>query len=128
MASAKKYYVFSTLSNDQTYRSFSTDTPGVLTPTHSVEIKGGAGVANKRLITPLGVATEVSEDDLAFLKAHKCFQIHEKNGFIAVRAKSADVEKVAADMARNDGCAPFTPETILTNAKKGVKLHEFAPV
>jgi hypothetical protein len=123
MASAKKHYIFSTLSNDQRYQDYSIAGHGVLTPTRSVSIKGGAGVANNRLMTPLGVVTEVSDEDLSFLESHECFKIHKSNGFITVRPKNADAEVVAADMARGDGCAPMNPETVLAKANKETKIY-----
>ena len=88
-------YVFSTLANDQLYQNWEQGGGDVPIKGHGVFIKGGTGVANDRLITPIGVATEVSDFDLSELEKNVVFGKHRDAGFIVVRAKSADVEKVA---------------------------------
>ncbi len=76
----------------------------------SVTIKGGAGVANKNIITPLGVHTEVSAEEMDLLNENGIFKLHKDAGFIAVEEKKADVEKVVADMTtKADPSAPLTP-------------------
>jgi hypothetical protein len=79
----------------------------------SIFIQGGAGVAQKAktgsdIWTPLGRMTEVSDEDMGLLERNQVFQLHQKNGFIKVQKKSADVEKVVADMNRADKSAPLT--------------------
>ena len=101
-------HVFSTLANDQLYTNW---IPGHDLPIKgpSVLIKGGTGVANDRLVTPLGVVTPVSDEQLAELNKNEGFKQHLKEGFIRVQAKRADPEKVAADMNLKDRSAPLTP-------------------
>jgi len=101
-------YVFSTLANDQLYQNWLAGGGDIPIKGHGVHIKGGTGVANDRLITPIGVATEVSDFDLSELEKNVVFAKHRDAGFIVVRAKSADVEKVAADMNLKDESAPLT--------------------
>jgi len=101
-------YVFSTLANDQLYQNWEQGGGDVPIKGHGVFIKGGTGVANDRLITPIGVATEVSDFDLSELEKNVVFGKHRDAGFIVVRAKSADVEKVASDMNLKDESAPLT--------------------
>ncbi len=116
---SKQVYVFSTLANDQCYRQWipgGGDVPGV---GRDITINGGAGVANERFVTPLGVATTIGEEDLALLEQNHVFQLHKKNGFITVRMKDADAEKVAADMNRSDKSAPLT-ESHYVGANEGV--------
>lgn len=115
-------YIFSTLANDQTYQNWQSGEGGVPQPAHKVFVKGGAGVANDRLVTPLGVATEVSDLDLAELEKNSVFVLHRKNGFITIRSKSADPEKVAADMNRADKSAPLTPANVLDHAPEGMAV------
>ena len=74
-----------------------------------VRVEGGHGVMNKNFLTPLGVATEVSEDDLQFLLNHDQFKIHMKNGFMSVDKKKVETEKAVANMKLKDGSAPVTP-------------------
>jgi hypothetical protein len=103
-----KHYVFSTIANDQTYVNWAAGEGGVNTITAEVEVKGGHGVANDRLVTPLGVVTEVSDEQLAQLEQNFVFQMHKKKGFLVVRQKSADPEKISADMNHKDPSAPLT--------------------
>lgn len=103
-----KNYVFSTLANDQLYTNWMQGGGDMPIKGHSVLIKGGTGVANDRLITPLGVSTEITDHDLEELQKNPSFKDHEKNGFVVVKAKKAEAEKVAADMNLKDESAPLT--------------------
>lgn len=103
-----KTYVFSTLANDQLYTNWLQGGGDMPIKGHSVLIKGGTGVANDRLITPLGVSTEITDYDLEELQKNPSFKDHEKNGYMVVRAKKAEAEKVAADMNLKDESAPLT--------------------
>lgn len=106
-----KAYVFSTLACDQAYTEWNASGADLKVKGRSVLIKGGTGVANDRIVTPLGVMTEVEEEDIAFLKANPAFKQHMDNGFVRIQTKSADPEKVAADMQMNDKSAPLTPQS-----------------
>ena len=103
-----KNYVFSTLANDQLYTNWMPGGSDMPVKGHSVLIKGGTGVANDRLITPLGISTEITDYDLEELQKNPSFKSHEKEGFIVVKAKKAEAEKVAADMNLKDESAPLT--------------------
>lgn len=106
---SKSFYVFSTLACDQVYQNYALSEGGVNTPTGRVLIRGGSGIANDRLITPEGVMTVVTEEEMAILEANHGFNTHKKGGFIVVQERQADADKVAADMARNDESKPLTP-------------------
>lgn len=73
-----------------------------------VTIAGGAGIANKNLITPLGVVTEVTDDELAFLKTDEVFNRHVERGVLVIQVKKSEVEKVAPDMVQDES-SPLTP-------------------
>lgn len=120
-------YVYSTLAADVSYNHYvhsglvQSLVPGVAPKAtqlpviqKSILIKGGSGVAPagiRRLETPLGVATSVSEEELELLEKNDVFQLHMKNGFIQVRRKKIDAEIVVADgMESRDVSAPVTPE------------------
>jgi hypothetical protein len=120
-AEMAKNYVFSTLANDQLYTNWLQGGGDMPIKGHSVLIKGGTGVANDRLITPLGVATEISDYDLEELQKNPSFKHHEANGFIVVRNKKAEAEKVASDMNLKDESAPLT-DADYTNAEDAPKL------
>jgi hypothetical protein len=112
--SAAALYIFSTLTSDNLYVNHEPSGNDMPLPlnvdgTEGVLIRGGAGVADERIITPKGVATQVTEAQVEYLRANKVFQLHERNGFIVVSDKNEDVEKMAADMASRDGSAPLVP-------------------
>ena len=102
-------YVFSTLTADQNYQNYELNANNAPIHTSSVMVKGGSGVANDRLITPLGVMTQVSDSDYEELKKNSSFLGHEKLGFIVVQKKQSEPEKVASGMQLRDKSAPITP-------------------
>lgn len=107
---SKKLFIFSTLASDVAYTNHAqggADMPIDLPP---VLIKGGAGVANDRIVTPRGVATTVTEGQVEYLRANQVFQLHEKNGFVMVSDTYADPDIVAADMTGRDNSAPVVPQ------------------
>lgn len=119
---ASKNYVYSTLACDQLYTVWTPIDPVTKTgPNHAGEvfIRGGAGVANsKTLITPSGVATEVTDEQLALLERCEDFRRHKENGYIRVEARSKDLDKVVADMADSDKSRPYTPKSKEFNLPK----------
>lgn len=104
-----KNFVFSTLATDQRYQNYINGGGDQPVPAAVVFIKGGSGVAGRNFITPMGVPTEVTDEELGHLEKNPVFQLHQKNGFITVQTKKYDAEKVAADMNRADKSAPLTP-------------------
>lgn len=108
--SERTFYVFSTLASDVAYTNHAAggaDMPVDLPP---VLIRGGAGVMNDRLITPQGVATEVTESQVAYLRENQVFLMHEKNGFVMISDKYTDPDKAAADLVGRDHSAPLVPQ------------------
>jgi len=112
---SKKLYVVSTLTSDNLYTNHNTDSgndlplPVTVDGHEGVLVKGGAGLANDRLITPQGVATEVTAAQLEYLNANKVFQLHTRNGYVkTLESDGVDAEKIAADMERQDRSAPLT--------------------
>lgn len=77
---------------------------------HEVLIEGGAGVANKNFITPLGVMTHITDEQYKALQQNKSFMKHFENGFITVEDKPYEMEKVTGDMSHRDGSAPLREE------------------
>jgi len=125
-------YVYSTLTCDNLYHNYERSAtanamePGIITG--SVLIKGGTGVANKHLFTPLGVVTQVSDEQLDFLKKDKNFQEHVKNGFITFDKAKVEPEVAAGKMATRDESAPLVPEDIkeTDEAKPAAEFSENA--
>ena len=107
---SKKLFIFSTLASDVAYTNHAqggADLPIELPP---VLVKGGAGVMNDRIVTPRGVATEVTEEQVEYLRQNEIFKLHEKNGFVMVSDSYADPDTVAADMTGRDNSAPIVPQ------------------
>ena len=123
-----KLYVYSTLSSDMNYTNHAqggADLPQALPP---VYVKGGAGVANDRLITPRGVATEITEEQAASLRARPLVQLHEKNGFGQISADDVDPDKAAADMTGRDQSAPIVPQDLPADSQPtGEGVGDAAP-
>lgn len=105
------YYVFSTLTNDQTYHDYEISESKDILPTvkSKIFIKGGHGVAGKHLITPRGVMTEISDEEFEILKNNTDFQLHVKNGFIQAEQRKRELKEVIGDMEQKDKSAPLTP-------------------
>lgn len=119
--------VYSTASADQIYPRW-IDHPRVGKYDSAVVIKGGAGVQkSKTFITPRGVATTVSEEDLEFLRTIPAFIDGEKKGFFAVeeKARKASQERAeevaAANLKETDGGAQKTETDFKKAGKKAPK-------
>lgn len=114
-------YIASTLATAVTYVDYSaTHENGLPHAKASVTIEGGFGVANKNLITPQGVVTPVTDEQLAVLCKVELFRTHEANGFVQVLDKNpGDPERASADMNRNDPSAPLTDASYEGAAESG---------
>jgi len=120
---AKKLYVYSTLANDQAYHGFAkNDANDVATIERSVLIKGGAGVANDRIITPRGIRTEITEQDEAILQANKVFKLHEKNGFVLISQDDIDADQMGEMMSSDDKSRPLTEDQAKETAPEGATV------
>jgi len=115
----KMHYVYSTLATDMKYVEWQEAPKGakdyIPTEKASVVIKGGAGVVTKNLITPMGVATAVSDEEMAILQQSSVFKAHERNGYIRIESKRMDPEKAASDMEGRDESA----QAVEADFKKG---------
>lgn len=109
---AKKYHVYSKIATDMNYNDYAGGSDQTLSRViHTVTIKGGAGVANKNIITPRGVHTEISEEDKNFLLRNGIFQKHFEAGFVTIEEHFEDPDKVATNLTEGpDPSAPLTPE------------------
>lgn len=82
-----------------------------------IRINGGANVAPLRdskttvvFATPLGAATRVTDEELAFLESCEAFIRHRDAGFLKVEKSNRSIEKVVQEMdQKKDGSAPITP-------------------
>jgi len=116
-------YIYSTLSNDNEYPIYENGGADVKVVKKSIRIKGGANVANKNLITPLGVMTEVTAAELAELEKNEVFITQKAAGFITVDNKKTDADNAAKNMTKEDKSAPATPEHYEEKKKPAPKTN-----
>lgn len=102
-------YIASTLAAPVQYTHYKQGANDLPQVAGSVLIQGGAGVANKHLITPQGVLTKVSTEEAELLHKIPLFLTHKERGFIKVLEDKAEPDTVAADMERGDTSAQLTP-------------------
>lgn len=103
-------YIYSTLTADQLYTNYQSSTNGVPLATAKILIRGGANLMSKALVTPRGVVTEVTAEELAELKRNPMFDLHMKNGFIQISEAKMDVEAAVSDMVGRDQSAPIVEQ------------------
>ena len=103
-------YVYSTLSNDQVYTSYKAGPNGVNLADAKIFIAGQANITTKHFVTPLGMVTEVTDEQLAILRTNEVFKLHEANGFIKVEKRKTDADVAAADMQGRDQSAPLVEQ------------------
>lgn len=97
-------FVYSTLAGDQIYLNYKAGGGDLPVPVGTgVFIKGGTGVAGKKnLLTPRGVVTPITGEELAYLAENPLFALHKKNEFIVVEGSEMDPERVASTMNNAD--------------------------
>lgn len=107
-----KVYVYSTLTSDQEYRTFRESGGDLPQVEASVLIRGKANVMDKHFVTPAGMLTEITEDQLAVLERCEVFRLHVKHGHIIVSRDLLPVEKVVGDLEARDKSAPLTEASV----------------
>ena len=109
--------ITSTLTTPVQYNVWETTPSKEIRIKRSVTIQGGANVANKNFITPEGVVTEVTQDELdEVLLNDPVFILHLEGGFVKV-SKSAKLN--VKDMTARDESAPLTDKDC---ADKGLAI------
>lgn len=117
----KKVRIYSTLSCPQLYQNWKEGGADLPVPDgEAVRIEGGANVASKNLVTPKGVVTTITEEQLGYLMANRHFLQHVENGFIAVDdGAQKDADQVAAEQLKEkDSSAPLTEKDFAKDGKK----------
>ena len=115
-------YILSKLANTQVYTQYVKGVNNINTPVKQVKIKGGADVTDKNLVTPTGVLTLVTADELAILKANKEFQKHLERGHINYYNTAPDVEQTAEKLEK-DKSKQLTPDDYEKQGKKKPKTE-----
>jgi hypothetical protein len=113
--------LFSTMTGAVTYTDWKTSPGGLSIAGASVTINGGANVAHRKtIITPRGVGTPVTDDELAFLETDPTFKMHKLNGFITIDSVKdiRDADLAASDMEGRDDSAPDVEQDYLAEGLK----------
>ena len=107
-------FIYSTLAADTAYAFYEDGVGGMKITTDKIVIKGGANVADKNFVTPLGVVTQVSKDQADRLREHRVFKKHLDGGFVFIYDEKKDPEKVisAEGMQTRDVSAPMVPNDV----------------
>lgn len=105
LANAQAFHLYEALKPEQLTAGM---TPRVLKTVH---IKGGSGIADRALVTPHGVVTTVSEEDLNTLRQIDAFKDFEKNGYMVVEegGSTPAADKFASEMNVDKGSQPRSP-------------------
>ena len=84
-------------------------------------VAGGHGLANKNLVTSMGVVTRVDrDDDMNWLEQLPEFKLDIERGYIRVSKREENAEKIVRkDMQTKDGSSPKTPADYKTNEESG---------
>lgn len=110
-------FVYSTMTADNIYGDYvpHQESGGASILRGGVLIRGGANVAelntiiNGHNMTPVGRKTEVTQEQLEFLKKDPTFITQMNAGFLKIVERDVKVEKVVADeMEKADASAPIT--------------------
>ena len=111
-------FIVSKMASSVDYVTYAKGPNNKQVPQGRVRVQGGADVAAKKsLVTPHGVATQVTAAQLKQLRANPVFARHEAAGALKVLEKNpADADKVAADLARDES-APLTPGDYTSEGK-----------
>jgi hypothetical protein len=114
-------YIMSTLTSSVAY-TFYRSANGVKVVERIIEVKGGSYRRDpKTLQMAQGIVTEVSDEELAKLRSHPLFLLHEKNSeHIVVKSKS-DAEKAKGDGADGDASRQLTEKDYKKRGKKAPK-------
>lgn len=107
---AEAHYIYSTMTTGVRYVEYSHGNNDMPVVESFVDIAGGANVPDKHLVTPSGVVTKVTSEQLALLERNELFKRHRENGFIIVDTVKVDPEVKASDMEQRDDSSPLTPE------------------
>lgn len=103
-------HIYSTLANPQNFVTYGKGGGDLPVVEREVKIAGGAGIANKNLITPMGVHTSISDEDYAAIQDMDHFKKFVESGHIRVEAKKAyDIEQIVSEMNPRDPGGPITP-------------------
>lgn len=120
-------YIISSMTGDNRYAFYEKTSGNVLRVKKEILIKGGANVSDKKtLLTPNGVATEVSDSDLELLKSNLAFKAHLERGFIKIIETSDKykAQETAEKMDQKDASAQRTAADYEKEGKKAPRAKK----
>ncbi len=117
-------YIYSTMTADQNYALYPKDIDykKIPKPQRLFFVAGGANVINKNMVTPRGVATQISPEDLKILERIKAFQQHVEKGYLTIDNARTDADKVAKNMTARDRSAQLEEKDF--DADKAPKVNK----
>lgn len=119
-------YITSTMSASVSYATYKQTAGGLPVVDREIVIDGGANVMNKKLlVTPNGVVTKVSDEELELLEQHPLFKMHKANGYVRVSKSNPqeDIEKVdTGNMEKKDASAQRVNSDYTKKGKKAPKV------
>jgi len=115
-------YILSKLANSQIYTQYAKGANNINQIVYKVLIKGGADVTDKHLVTPEGVITKITQDELEILKANKDFQNHLERGHVKYFGHNPNIDKEAHKLEK-DNSRPLTPDDYKKAGKKAPKTE-----
>lgn len=122
-------YIASTMAANVDYTDYQVDEKngGANVPVRKVTVKGGSGVARKGgesgVMTPDGVVTRVTDEELSFLMNHAVFKKHLGFEHVKVLKSNQDGERAARDMNKKDPSGQLTDDDLKDNGRiMGAKL------
>lgn len=114
-------YILSKLANSQKYTKYVKGANNMNVAVKIITIKGGADITDKNLITPQGVITQVTADELEILKENKDFLRHLDKGHVKYFATTPNIDK-NVDKMEKDKSAPLTPDDYTKKGRKAPKV------
>lgn len=124
-------YITSTMTSDVSYAIYEKLPGGVMKIIRTIEVRGGANVTDpKTLVTPRGVATEISEQDYILLEKNPVFQMHKKNGYINVikesinKYEAQELAEDPKDLEQKDASAQVTKTDYEKKGKKTPRVKK----
>lgn len=115
-------HIYSTLANPQRFVVYAPPPEVGMLPVvaREVLIKGGAGIASKNLITPIGVHTAITQDEYDAICGLEHFTRFVASGHITVQQKVInDIDRAVSDMNPRDPGGPLTPADYMNEKADG---------
>lgn len=113
-------HIYSTLASPQNFVTYGKGGGDLPVVEREVKIAGGAGIATKNLLTPMGVHTSISDEDYAAIQDLTHFKKFVESGHIRVEAKKAyDIEQIVSEMNPRDPGGPITPADFANQKQDG---------